>query len=73
VLKLKKALYELHQAPPAWNVKLDNKLLSLGFWRTPLEHTIYARWNDNMQLVVGVYVDDLIITDSDRDNIRSFK
>jgi hypothetical protein len=23
--------------------------------------------------VVGVYIDDLIITDSDRDNIRSFK
>jgi hypothetical protein len=26
-----------------------------------------------VQLVVEVYVDDLIITDSDRDNIRSFK
>jgi hypothetical protein len=26
-----------------------------------------------MQLVVGVYVDDLIITGSDRDNIKSFK
>jgi hypothetical protein len=26
-----------------------------------------------VQLVVGVYVDDLIITSLDRDNIRSFK
>jgi hypothetical protein len=26
-----------------------------------------------VQLVVGVYIDDLIITSSDRDNIRSFK
>jgi hypothetical protein len=26
-----------------------------------------------VQLVVGVYVDDLIITGSNRDNIRSFK
>jgi hypothetical protein len=26
-----------------------------------------------MQLVVGVYVDDLIITGSDRNNIKSFK
>jgi hypothetical protein len=26
-----------------------------------------------VQLVVGVYIDDLIITGSDRDNIRSFK
>jgi hypothetical protein len=38
-----------------------------------LEHTIFVWWNDNMQLVVGVYVDDLIITGSDRDNIMSFK
>jgi hypothetical protein len=31
VLKLKKALYGLRQAPRAWNAKLDNSLLSLGF------------------------------------------
>jgi hypothetical protein len=54
-------------------VKLDDKLLSVGFWRTPSEYTIYARQNANVQLVVGVYIDDLIITGSDRDNIRSFK
>jgi hypothetical protein len=54
-------------------VKLDGTLLSLGFRRTPLEHAIYVRRNGNVQLVVGVYVDDLIITDSDRNNIRSFK
>jgi hypothetical protein len=73
VLKLKKALYELHQVPQAWNAKLDDTLLSLGFRRTPLEHAIYVRWNGNMQLVVGVYVDDLIITGLDCDNIRLFK
>jgi hypothetical protein len=54
-------------------VKLEDTLLSLGFWRTPLEHDIYVRRNGNVQLVVGVFVDDLIITGSDRDNIRSFK
>jgi hypothetical protein len=41
VLKLWKALYELHQASRTWNVKLDDTLLSLGFRRTPSEHTIY--------------------------------
>jgi hypothetical protein len=54
-------------------VKLDDTLLSLGFQKISSEHTIYVRWNDNVQLVVGVYVDDLIITGSDRDNIRLFK
>jgi hypothetical protein len=38
-----------------------------------LEHAIYFWQNENVQLVVGVYVDDLIITGSDRNNIRSFK
>jgi hypothetical protein len=73
VLKLKKALYRLHQASRAWNTKIDDTLLSLGFRKTPSEHAIYVRWNDNLQLVVGVYIDDLIITGLDRDNIRSFK
>jgi hypothetical protein len=73
VLKLKKALYGLHQAPRAWNMKLYDTLLSLGFRRTPSKHVIYVWWNGNVQLVVGVYVDDLIITGSDHNNIRSFK
>ena len=35
VLKLHKALYGLHQAPRAWNQKLDEKLKELGFTRCP--------------------------------------
>jgi hypothetical protein len=62
VFKLKKALYELHQVPRACNAKLDDTLLPLGFRRTPSEHAIYVRRNCNVQLVVGVYVDNLIIT-----------
>jgi hypothetical protein len=48
VLKLKKELYWLHQAPRAWNAKLYDTLLSLGFQRTPSEHAIYVRWNGNV-------------------------
>jgi hypothetical protein len=54
-------------------MKLDDTLLSLGFRRTLLKHAIYVRRNGNVQLVVEVYVDDIIINGSDRDNIRSFK
>jgi hypothetical protein len=43
VLKLKKVLYGLHEVPRAWNAKLDDTLLSLGFQRTPSEQTIYIR------------------------------
>jgi hypothetical protein len=73
MLMLRKVLYMLHQAPHAWNAKLDDTLLSLGLRRTPLEQTIYIRQNDNVQLVVRVYVNDFVITDSDYDDIKSFK
>jgi hypothetical protein len=35
VLELKKALSGLHQAPRAWNQKLDESLTSLGFLKYP--------------------------------------
>jgi hypothetical protein len=73
VLKLRKALYGLHQVSRAWNAKLDDTLLSLGFQRTPSEYAIYIRRNSNVQLVVRVYVDYLVITGSYRDDIKSFK
>lgn len=73
VLKLNKALYGLHQAPRAWNAKLDSTLLSLGFRRSPSEAAIYVRRNGKAQLVVGVYVDDLVITGASCDDITTFK
>jgi len=73
VFKLRKALYGLHQAPRAWNAKLDDTLLSLGFRKSPSEHAIYIRSNQGAQLVVGVYVDDLVITGSSSDDIKRFK
>jgi hypothetical protein len=73
VLKLKKALYGLHQAPRAWNAKLDSDLTRLGFVKNPLEHVVYRRPEKNGYVLVGVYVDDLIITGSSSDNIDAFK
>ena len=52
VLRLRKALYGLRHAQRAWNAKLDATLGELGFmWR----------WGKG-ELVVGMYVDDLIVT-----------
>jgi hypothetical protein len=74
VLRLKKALYELHQAPRAWNKKLDDSLLSLGFLRCPSYLAIYSRGDKGGSiLVVGVYVDDLVITGTSRSGIQKFK
>ncbi|KAK1620485.1 hypothetical protein QYE76_026002 [Lolium multiflorum] len=73
VLKLKKALYGLKQAPRAWNAKLDASLTALGFIRSELEHAVYRRGDSRSYLLVGVYVDDLVITGTNAQEIEDFK
>jgi hypothetical protein len=73
VLRLHKALYGLHQAPRAWNLKLDEKLSMLGFIKCNADHAIYCRGSKGERLIVGVYVDDLVITGSNNKSIQKFK
>jgi hypothetical protein len=73
VLRLKKALHGLKQAPRAWNAKLDATMLALGFQRSNSEHGFYTRSRRESRLIVGVYVDDLIITGYGNDDIMAFK
>jgi hypothetical protein len=73
VLRLRKALYGLRQAPRAWNAKLDDSLSSLGFERCPSDHAVYRRGTCDSLLLVGVYVDDLVITGMDTKEISLFK
>jgi hypothetical protein len=73
VLRLNKALYGLRQAPWAWNAKLHSTLRSLGFTRSPSEHAVYVRGEASSRLLLGVYVDDLIVTGSSTPEIAKFK
>ncbi|GJS05798.1 ribonuclease H-like domain, reverse transcriptase, RNA-dependent DNA polymerase [Tanacetum coccineum] len=73
VYRLIKALYGLRQAPRAWNIKLDNTLKSLDFKKCALEQAIYTRTERDSILLVGVYVDDLIITGTPKREIDKFK
>lgn len=73
VYRLHKALYGLHQAPRAWNQKLDTTLLTMGFMRCPSDHAIYCKGKGKQRLVVVVYVDDLVITGSSSNLITEFK
>ena len=72
VLKLRKALYGLRQAPRAWNAKLDKEMISLGFVKSKLEHAVYRRSRKNSFLIVRVYVDDLIISGPSVSDIKQF-
>ena len=72
-LRLKKALYGLKQAPRAWYFKLHSCLLSLGFVKSDYEQSLYLKQTDANSLVVGVYVNDLLVTGSSSSVIDDFK
>ncbi|WVZ63746.1 LOW QUALITY PROTEIN: hypothetical protein U9M48_013354 [Paspalum notatum var. saurae] len=73
VLCLRKALYGLRQEPRAWNIKLDSTLATLGLKKGTSEHALYTWRSMNGLLIVGVYVDDLIVTGSEQQEIKKFK
>ena len=73
VYKLTKALYGLRQAPRAWYAKLNKCLEKLGFTKCPYEHAVYTKRCEEEVLIIGVYVDDLLITGTTVKAIQNFK
>jgi hypothetical protein len=73
VLKLSKALYGLRQAPRAWNIKLDRSLKNIGFSKCASEAAVYRRGIGKTTVILGVYVDDLVVTGGDTSEIAKFK
>lgn len=73
VYKLIKALYGLRQAPRAWYTRLSKYLEKLGFTKCPYEHAVYTKREGEEVLIIGVYVDDLLVTGTSISTIVKFK
>jgi hypothetical protein len=73
VLRLWKALYGLRQVLRAWNAKLDSTIKEMGFQQSMREAAVYRRGRGHSVLLVGVYVDDLVITGTEEAEVEAFK
>jgi len=73
VCKLQKSLYGLRQAPRFWFSKLSSVLTCYGFQQSQKDHYLFTLNKNNIQLVVLVYVDDLVIAGNDGNVIQCFK
>jgi hypothetical protein len=68
VCRLKKVLYGLKQTPRAWSDKIGQYLVTSGFQTSNANFSLYVKKTNHGIVVIGIYVDDLIITrDSDED------
>ena len=70
---MKKSLYGIKQAPRAWYAKIDGFLLPLNFVRCKSDTNVYLKLINGYFMIILLYVDDLLITGSSKDEISSLK
>ncbi|GJV48774.1 retrovirus-related pol polyprotein from transposon TNT 1-94 [Tanacetum coccineum] len=72
VYRLKKALYDLKQAPRAWYAKLSSFLIEHGFTKGIIDPNLFTRRHTGDILLVQVYVDDIIFGSTNLDFSKCF-
>ena len=65
VCRLRRALYDLKQAPQAWLAKFSSTISQFGFSGSSFDTTLFLRWSDHGITILLLYVDDMIITSDD--------
>ena len=74
VCKLLKSLYGLKQSPRQWYAKMHEFLVNeLKFISSINDPCLYTRHTGSSILLLALYVDDLLITGSDKAEIREMK
>ncbi len=67
--KLQRALYGLKQSPRAWFGRFSLAMKKYGFKQSDSDHTLFLKRQQGKVTALIVYVDDMIITGDDREEI----
>lgn len=73
VCKLQRALYGLKQSPRAWFGMFSLAMKKYGFHQSDSDHTLFLKHQRNKVTALIVYVDDMIITGDDTEEITKLK
>nr|CAN83808.1 hypothetical protein VITISV_026963 [Vitis vinifera] len=74
VCKLRKSLYGLKQSPRAWFDRLTRVVKKHGFIQCQADHTLFMKHSKEGEMTLFiVYVDDIIITGDDEEEIGNLK
>jgi len=73
ICKFQKVFYGLKQTPRAWFPKFSTLIVSLGFVVSHHDSALFVRKTNVGRILLSLYVDDIIITSDDFDEIASLK
>ncbi|KAK6123626.1 hypothetical protein DH2020_042625 [Rehmannia glutinosa] len=73
VCLLRRSLYGLKQASRQWNTEFCSKLLAYGFTQSVHDHCLFTKHTDSSSLFLLVYVDDVLVTGSNPEDIKLLK
>ncbi|KAE8733376.1 hypothetical protein F3Y22_tig00001323pilonHSYRG00009 [Hibiscus syriacus] len=74
VCMLNKSLYDLKQAPRCWYKIFDSFIMCLGYNRLNADPCAYfKRSGDNDFVILLLYVDDMLVTEPNKDHIEELK
>ncbi|KAJ0617795.1 putative RNA-directed DNA polymerase [Helianthus annuus] len=73
VCRLKKSLYGLKQSPRAWFGKFTLAMKEYGYHQSNADHTLFLKRRNGLVTCLIIYVDDMIITGDDVEEIAQLK
>jgi len=73
VCKLEKELYEIKQSPRAWFGRFTMAMKRYGYKQSNSDHTLFLKRKGDLITCLIIYVDDMIITGSDIEEISQLK
>ena len=73
VCHLRRSLYGLKKASRQWNLEFCSKLTQFGFTQSAHDHCLFIKRSSNSFLALLVYVDDVLITGTNEDDILQVK
>ena len=73
VCRLKKSLYGLKQSPRAWFGRFTLAMKKYGFKQSNSDHTLFLKRRNGLITCLIIYVDDMIITGNDEEEMTRLK
>ena len=73
VCRLRKSLYGLKQSPRVWFGRFTSFMKSIGYKQSNSDHTLFLKYNEDRITTLIVYVDDMIVTGNDSEEMKTLQ